>query len=195
VFLEDKVSVSVRLVVCGSLFPIKNIRAWLIRFNCCFRSLYTIPQQSPVASRGFFPCPVVSRLATLHASTPAILILDNQIDLPRFSFLSVCKPTLPAPKAFNFFLPFFSHAFSFWTYYSSLCCPLYSVQRTSVTDPFVAEQNTQYLHHRYSFSKSHYRYYYCHCRCSPSRPQKRAFQSELRSFAWLRHRVRLKKIL
>lgn len=90
----------------GVFFPLRIFELGWFDLTVVFVPLYTIPQQSPVASRGFLPCPVVSRLATLHASTPAILILDNQIDLPRFSFLSVCKPTLPAPKAFNFFLPF-----------------------------------------------------------------------------------------
>lgn len=44
------------------------------------------PSPPPAASRAgpSLPCPVVSRLATLHASTtPAI---DNQIDLPQFFF-------------------------------------------------------------------------------------------------------------
>lgn len=93
--------------------------------RCCFRSPLTIPQQSPVASRGFLPCPVVSRLATLHASTPAILIL-NQIDLPRFSFLSLfvnrhCRRPRHSISSFLFFLFFLLTPF---LSYSSLCCSL-----------------------------------------------------------------------
>lgn len=67
----------------------------------------------PAASRAgpSLPCPVVSRLATLHASTTPRSIIRL---IFRDFLLCVCKPTLPALRHSFFFLTLLSRLHGLW---------------------------------------------------------------------------------